>query len=141
MHRSIVSLGDFNMDLLKSLEFSDELQQSYDFKQFVYSATRITSSSSTLNDHLYATSSVDVCFSGTSNLHITEYLAIFCCINYLYSSMHVQQCHRILCNRSCKGLNRELLFSDLSSADWCSIFKHNDIDYQVSAFTSAFLIV
>ena len=44
--------------------------------------------------------------------------------------MHVQQYHRGLRNRLFKGLNRELLLSDLSSTAWSSIFKLNDLDDQ-----------
>ena len=80
IHGSVDLLGDFNIDQLKSLEFSDELQQSWDFKQFVHLATCITSSSSKLIDHLNAISSVDVCSSGMSYLQLPAQLNAYATI-------------------------------------------------------------
>ena len=52
VYHSIVMLGNFNFDFLKSSEFCDDMYQSWNLKQLICSPTCLTNSTSILIDHI-----------------------------------------------------------------------------------------
>ena len=100
LHPSTIIIGDFNIDLLKSSEFCDEMRLSFGLNQLIMSLTRITANSATLIDHVY--SSCDVMAAGTCKLHIADHHVAFCCLNSSTPYTSLSQHHRVTEYRSFK---------------------------------------
>ena len=117
VYHSVLMLDDFNFDLLKSSEFCDDMYQSWNLKQLICSPTRITNFTSKLIDHICISESVNVCASGTTNLHLADHHATFCCIDPILNILPTTQRHRTTCHRSFKDLNNDKLLNNLKTID------------------------
>ena len=91
--------------------------------------------------HIYISESVNVCASGTTNLHLADHYATFCYIDPILHILPTTQPHRTTCHRSFKDLNNDKLLNDLKTIDWISLINQNDVDAQVFEFTKAFIKV
>ena len=74
----VVIVGDFNIDLLKDCFFSNEMKSNFHLTQFITEPTRITKSSATLIDHVYASRRSMMSGSGVINFHLSDHHATFC---------------------------------------------------------------
>ena len=86
-------LGDFNKDLLNTNHNRDWLDTmtSLGLTQLVNSPTRVTSTTSTLIDHIYTSNEENILDTHVSQIGLSDHYAIFCCrkINFsLKSSSH-----------------------------------------------------
>ena len=73
----ITLIGDFNIDLLDDNRFADEFKINFCFDQLIKFATRVTTKSSTLFEHIYMNSYLPV-QAGVFSLGLTNHYAIYC---------------------------------------------------------------
>ena len=73
----ITLVGDFSTDLLDDNRFADELKINFCFDQLIKCATRVTTKSSTLLDHIYTNSCLPV-QAGVFSLGLADHNAIYC---------------------------------------------------------------
>ena len=99
--------GDFNHDLLKSTAFSDELAESLGLKQHIKTATRVTTTSISLLDHVY-TYNVSVHSKAVTKLHFAT-----CCVVATDIANKVVQRYITSQFWSFKNVDNDLLIADM----------------------------
>ena len=99
LHQTIVINGDFNIDLLQSSSFSDELSVDFDLRQHIRRPTCVAKNSCTLIDHIY-TYNTDVTYADACNLHIADHFATLCSISCYSAGSGNSLPHRLRTFRS-----------------------------------------
>ena len=129
--KSIIILGDFNIDLIKCS--SDEkisdyfnLISSYNLLPFITLPTRITGHSKTLIDNIFSNCTDPQIISGNLTSTISDHLPQF----FIYPGMNknfIPRKHNIY-RRSLINYDKNELLSDFKNLDWEVISKINDND-------------
>ena len=138
LYSSIIIVGDFNVDLLKVPQFSEELSDSFTLEQHVRSPTRVTSHSAMLIDHVY-TYGIGISSTQVCELFIADHYSTICSIEARSQTTNVSQIHRTAAFRTFKKLKIEALLKDLSVYPWNCVKELADMNEKVIHFISAFL--
>ncbi len=133
--------GDFNVDLLCNSQLADDLAATFDLKQHIATATRITATSATLIDHIYS-HGIEIITASVSELHIADHCSVSCTVKLQSPLLPNVQCHKYSTFRSFKRLNQEALTADLTAVPWASLLQDAaDVNTMVTAFNNRFLAV
>ena len=90
----VIMLGDFNVDLLPSTEFSGKIQCSFGLEQLIKTPIHTTAKSKTLLDHTYSSENLAI-FPGIVELHIADHQAIYCALSKIDQNGARATCHLI----------------------------------------------
>jgi hypothetical protein len=137
---SIITLGDFNINLLSNASFSDSLKSNYHLVQTITEPTRITNHSATLIDHLYTSQKSIISECGVVNLHLSDHCAIFGTLARDTASVKHKE-RRFICCRSFRRLNEFKLGHDLAALPWSTMDMFDTMDDVISHFHSLLLSV
>lgn len=143
-NKSIVLMGDLNIDLLKPSPLSNnwnEIYTSVDLEQVIDEPTRITATTQTLIDHIYLSSNLKPIYKSAVKYSISDHLPVLVTLdmkNYLTTKKGAS--HLTINYRDFKKFNEELFRNDLSRTTWPE-FKTLDVDNAVKSFNEIFTAV
>ncbi len=152
--KEIIILGDTNCDILPNYSSdqhskevnlqpqSNRLLQIYNLfglHQLIETATRETTSSSTLIDHIATTNKLNVVESGVRHIGLSDHYLIYM-VRKFNGSLHKQ--HKSILTRSMKNFDETQFLNDLLSVDWKSIVSNtDDISIVVENWSNMFSVI
>ena len=135
----IIILGDFNIcmknknsDIYK--KYSNILNM-YALEQLISKPTRISSSSSSLIDHILCNTSEKICQSGVIEVGISDHFAIFCTRKTTREHTGKQSTVRI---RSLKHYTQEAFIEKLEQTDWSELYLCRNVNQAWEMFRKLF---
>ena len=139
--KEIYLMGDINKDLLNSQikNVWTEYIVSFGLTQLVSEATRVTSNSKTLIDHIYSNCPENVNSLNVPKIGLSDHFPIF-----FTRKMHVQppkSNHFTIFYRSFKNFDEAKFTEDLQSVPWDTIKLFDDTDDIMEAWLDLFLQV
>ena len=139
--KEIYLIGDINRDLLNNHinNVWTEYMEPFGLTQLVSKATRVTSNSRTLIDHIYSNCPENVNSLDVPNIGLSDHFPIF-----FTRKMHVQPPktnHFTISYRSFKNFNEAKFIEDLQSVPWDTIKLFDDTDDIMEAWLDLFLQV
>jgi hypothetical protein len=135
---STLLLGDFNIDMLKPHPAWDSTITLLGLKQLVNSSTRITSTTSTLIDHIYSTKPEAISNVSVGNLSISDHYPISCTWSAKLPKAR-KGCHSYITYRTFKKFKESEFLSELNNAPFCTIYNLNNPDGALSVWYAIFL--
>ena len=124
-----IVLGDFNVCLLKNNSgFWNRLTQMlniFNLQQLIDKPTRVTPTSSTLLDHIYANNSNNINQSGVIETGISDHFMIYCTRKVTRSQ--AGKCNSIKI-RSMKHYSKELLTEKLQCISWEPVLQCTEVN-------------
>ena len=139
--KEIYLMGDINRDLLNNQinNVWTEYIEGIGLTQLVSEATRVTSDSKTLIDHIYSNCHENVNFLHVPKIGLSDHFPIF-----FTRKMHVQppkKNHNTISYRSFKAFDETKFIEDLQSVPWDTIKLFDDTDDIMEAWLDLFLQV
>ena len=136
----VLLLGDFNIDISKPHVNWESTFELFGLRQFIYTPTRVTESTSTIIDHIYSNNHNNIVSAGVKELDISDHYLVECNVNFRMhrSSM---KCHTYIRYRSFKHFSKDHFLSDLAQAPFGLIYNHNNPDEALETWNSVFLSV
>ena len=139
--KEIYLMGDINRDLLNNQikNVWTEYMEPFGLTQLVSEATRVTSDSSTLIDHVYSNCPENVNSLYVPKIGLSDHFPIF-----ITRKMHNQppkNVHFTIAYRSFKNFNEAEFIEDLQTVPWDTIKLFEDIDDIMDAWLDLFLQV
>lgn len=135
-----ISLGDFNIDILKCTHQAKtwiQTMESYGFTQLVDVATRVSETSSTLIDQVFSN-----CPHNISSVHVPVFaisdhypVCISRKINRMPNKAHS---HKLITYRCLKRFDENMFIHDLSLQPWNNLLALGDPDLSMSSFIEIF---
>ena len=111
-------MGDFNIDLLKTSPLAtkwNELYSNFGLDQIITQPTRVTETTQTLIDHIYATEDVKILHQSVINYNISDHSPVLV-------KLDMKNNHRsksvLIKYRNSKKFNQTALQTDLQNAVW-----------------------
>ena len=135
---SVLLLGDFNIDLMKSHLAWDSTTTLLGLKQFVSSPTRVTATTSTLLDHIYSNKPEAVSDVTVDSLSISDHFPVTCCFSVKVPQQK-KGGHTFVSFRSFKKFNENNFLRDLSEAPFMDVYQYDDPNQALSAWYRVFL--
>ena len=135
----IIILGDMNICLLHNSPFSKkyiDLLNLNGLSQLIDEPTRVTSTCSSLLDHVICSKENKISQHGVIDLGISDHSFTFCTRK---STKFAIGQHRTATLRSLKSYNEETFNSQLSLVDWSSITNCTDVNEAWSKFQNVFI--
>ena len=118
--KSIILMGDFNIDLLKESHSKNkwtDMYPTFELKQTISEPTRITSTSKTLIDHIYISNKLSQHCTCQAVLGISDHSVVL--TNLKLETPHCsKRSHQTITYRNFKKLHPPSLFRDLSNISW-----------------------
>ena len=139
--KELYLLGDVNRDLLnRQIKTSwSEYMEPFGLSQLVSEATRVTSTTKTLIDHLYTNCPENVTSIDVPKIGLSDHFPIF-----FTRKMHVQPKkgkHYTISYRSFKNFDEAKFSNDLNNVPWDIIHIFDDTNDILNAWTDLFLEV
>ena len=141
-NKDVLLIGDVNCDLLTNnpscyTKKMNEVSESFQMKQVIKEATRITETSETLIDHIYTNFPEKISHSGVIHTGLSDHC-------YVYTIMGKEintdpNDHKYSINRSYKYFDEVSFKSDMRKVNWFEIVHCNNIDDAVNSFEMKFL--
>ena len=122
---SVLLIGDFNIDIRKPQPTWDITTSLFGFRQLVESAARITSTTSTLIDHIHTNNQIMVSEVLVSTASFSDHSPIFCTWSFKLPK-RLSKGHTSIEYRSLKNIHVESFLSDLSVMPFHSELHYND---------------
>ncbi len=123
-------LGDLNVDLLNAanpnLPEISKWQKSFDLVQLIASPTRITTSSSTLIDHIYCSNLKNVIEAKSRPCHFSDHNMIYCRIKRSDDKISKPTTTRL--RRDYKKISDDNLIMFFSNVHWNDFYSKNDVN-------------
>ena len=122
--KTILLLGDFNIDLLKSnidnnISYFLDIMGSYDLLPQILLPTRITDNSQTLIDNIFLDSSTFLPISGNLTYHISDHLPQV----LLLKNTKIDNVKENIYKRNWKKFDQENFIMDFLAVNWDDILK------------------
>ena len=133
----VVLLGDFNIDLLRvnsnaRVEEYLHTMECVGMQQIIASPTRVSSTTSTLIDHIYTNCTSNTIHAGVIETDVSDHFPEFVLFqNCSFVEKH-KPIQRIV--RTFKHFDIESFHSDLSNVNWEQIYKYDDVNVAYTAF-------
>ncbi|MCG8078589.1 MAG: hypothetical protein JAY75_20420 [Candidatus Thiodiazotropha taylori] len=136
--KEILILGDFNKDLSnisQTREWSNSMT-SLGFTQLIHEPTRVTTSTSTLLDHVYTSNEENISTAHVCQLGLSDHFAIFCNrkINYCFK----KNTHKSIKYRTFNNFDEHAFLNDLVTVPWFEIERLGNVDSMLEAWCSHF---
>ena len=138
--KEIIILGDFNIDSLKPNCSWDDILISYNFTQTVNHPTRITSTSSTLIDHIYASCPRNIIETVIPSFAVSDQYPI-CCTWSKKGCKVPKNRHESIKYRCFRKFKLEDFLLDLQSSPLDNVYHYTDPDDAVNYWVNTFKIV
>lgn len=134
-----IILGDFNI-CCKSNTSSlykpyKNILEMFNLKQLIKEPTRITSTSSTIIDHIICNNEEKICQSGVIPIGLSDHLITFCTRKSQKESVNKQNIVRI---RSTKKYSKEVFIEKLATVDWSQLYLCRNVQEAWEKFRSLF---
>ena len=136
----LILIGDFNIDLLKHNPLWDSIISSFGLTQLINNPTRITSTSSTLIDHIYVNNASLINKSTQPNLSISDH-GVISCERYVKRQKQKPNIHSEITFRSFKHFNTNAFLIDLSMVPFDHVYCHTDPNEALSLWYNLYLPV
>lgn len=128
----VVILGDLNADMMASSKLPKRDKQellnfsrAYNFTQLIKEPTRITDTSRTMTDLVFANNEHRIVKSGVVPVPLSDHFLVFCIIK---AGITTKTKPRILEYRSCKNFNPTLFNDDLRNIPWHIVENEDNVD-------------
>ena len=132
-------LGDFNVDLSKEKNVTwDSIITLFGLNQMVKTPTRVTTSSSTLIDHIYTTTPDLVESVSVPPLSVSDHFPVCCQISTKVPKQRQKQ-HTSILYRSMKNFHMGSFCHDLHLAPFHHVYNFSEPDEALSCWYSLFL--
>ena len=136
----IFILGDMNIDYLKPQDvnviWKDGIVPTYNLKQMVQVATRVTNESATLINHIYASKEQLICELNVPEIGLSDHFPVCCTIKTKINQAY--KGHKDINYRSDHKLNLVSFLQDLNEIDW-SLCRDKNVNRAISYFNDKFL--
>ena len=144
--KSIIILGDFNIDLLGKHPHRESwlsVIDNYELSQLITNHTRVTSTKKSLLDHIYVSENILVKYSGVLPWALSDHFPVYVVISKSKLTDNRGAKHMEISYRKTKQLNEELFCNDIVAAMLVDFPKknceiENDVDSVVSLWTKYF---
>ena len=133
-------MGDFNIDLLKKHPAWESTFTLFGLHQLINKPTRVTPTSSTLIDHIYATNPSIVSNVDVPAIGISDHYSV-CCTVACKDITSVNTKHSSIVYRCFKHFNEQAFLTDLSLVPFNYVYNFDDPDSALSHLTEALLTV
>ena len=136
-NKSVILLGDFNVDLMKCdnhliNEFLDSLS-SHLFLPHITQPTRIRDSSKTLIDSIFSNILIEITISGNLTATISDHLPQFIILPNIFSNPPSNESN--IYERGWSNFVQENFILDYFSVDWNSLIKNDkDVNFSFNDF-------
>lgn len=140
-NKSLVIMGDFNIDLLKPSPLGKKWGDIYDnlgVSQLISKPTRVTATTQTLIDHIYVSEDITVMHCDVVDYGISDHYPVFVVLdmkNNLYSK--TKSSHYEIKYRNFTNYDQIALQQDLLNAQWPNCYALS-VDEAVELFASTF---
>lgn len=136
----IILMGDFNIDLMKFTNAWTNIYESFNLTQLIDKPTRITSTSATLIDHIYASSTNNIIELCSPTFGCSDHLPI--CFTWAKRGIKVpQNYHKIINYRSFSCFDKDLFLFDLMNSCLPSVYQFTNPDEALEVWYHNFLNV
>jgi hypothetical protein len=135
---NIILLGDFNLDMLKPQVSWESTFFLYGLKQLVTKPTRVTPTSTTLLDHIYANNQSKISNIRLSDVSISDHCPIVCTWSCKVAKI-AKSTHTTIEYRSFKRFNKDHFLYDLSSVNFSDVYNCSDANDAVAMWYDIFL--
>ena len=131
-NKEIILLGDTNCDLTQKppeqTRYNDskhmlDLYELFSFKQLIEEPTRVTSTTSTLIDHIATTCARNIVRSGVHEISMSDHYMVYCIRKF---NGAVETDHKMIKTRKMKYFNEEAFLADVSGMRWEQIATESD---------------
>lgn len=137
----VLLLGDFNINMFSANPTWESTITLFGLKQLITSPTRVTSTSSTLIDHIYTTNKNRVLGTDVPQVGISDHYPV-CCNWALKSDKPIRKHqHTTIKYRSLKHFNNEAFLFDLSLVSFDDVYQHCEPNGALSEWYRLFLSV
>lgn len=137
---NILLLGDFNIDLNKPQLAWANTTSLFGLHQLVQDPTRVTSTSTTLIDHIYTNHASMVSRVSVSKESFSDHYPVFCTWSFKLPKRPPKG-HTTIKYRSFKNFNQSEFLADLAVAPFRDVFGHSDPDGALEAFYNVFYLL
>ena len=137
--KNVLLLGDFNIDLFKRNNAWSSTTALFGLVQLVPSATRVTSSTSTLIDHVYTTDVHLVHRTWVPEIGISDHFPILCSVQSKIKCKKRE--HTYMSYRSFKNFNPKTFCYDLQQSPFHEVLNYTNPNYSLQHWYSLFLKV
>ena len=138
--KNVLLLGDFNIDLFKSNCVWRSIVSLFGLKQLIQTATRVTSSTSTLIDHIYTNNLNAVLDPTVPRVSISDHFPVTCTWSCKLPKP-ARTDHIYISYRAFKKLNEADFLYDLSMAPFDNVYIHSDPNKALTVWYELFLTV
>lgn len=137
----ILLLGDFNINMFSKNPAWECTTSMFGLKQLITTATRVTSTSATLIDHIYTTNKARVVGTHVPQIGISDHFPV-CCSWALKADHSIKKHqHTTIRFRSLKHFNKDSFLFDLSKVSFSTVYIHTDPDKALAEWHRLFLSV
>lgn len=143
-HNEIIVMGDINIDLKvhdtkckKLMSVTNE----FCLEQLIEEPTRVTSSSSTLIDHVYVSDPHKTVSSGVLKLSLSDHYAVWARHHNKCPEENKINSHRVIEFRQMKHFDVQQFKSDLFNMPWNNVMLHADPNCALEVWYDMFLSV
>ena len=121
----IIMFGDFNMNLLKTNQRWTQTFQNLNLNQIINQPTRVTSSSSTLIDHIYVNNPNHIIEICCPNSGCSDHFPV--CITWLKKGTRIPKSgHKFITYRSFAKFDKDSFLLDLANSDISNVYQLSD---------------
>ena len=136
--KSILLLGDLNIDLSKSYSAWESTYSLVALHQFVNKPTRVTSTTDTLIGHIY-TNRQDLAHNvSVPYIGISDHYPVLCTWS-MKLPRHAPKGHITIQDRAFKRFNKDIFLFDISFAPFSNIYNSSDPDDAILAWNDIFV--
>ena len=130
--KEIILLGDTNCDLTitapdhpagNNSKHIRSLYELFSLKQLIEEPTRVTLTSSSINDHIATTSARNIIESGVHKVSMSDHYMIFCVRKFEGA---LKKEHKVVTTRSMKNFDKDAFLADVAGICWERGFDETD---------------
>lgn len=136
----ILLLGDFNIDMLKPNPAWASTISLFNLHQSVTSPTRVTSTTKTLIDHIYANNPDRLIHTYVPTASMSDHYPVCCTLHCQVPQTKAGK-HTTITYRSYKHFDTSAFLNDLSSCPFDAVYEFNDPDEALAYFCKLFSVI
>ena len=134
----VLLLGDFNIDLLKPHRAWECTTNLVGLKQLVTSPTRVTSSTTTLIDHIYTNRKNNVTDVAVTDFSVSDHFPVVCSW-LLKLPPKTKKGHTTILYRSFKHFDKDAFLYDLHNTPFCNVLNETDPEEALGLWYKLFI--
>ena len=135
--QELILMGDFNIDISNCPpKYWSSVFDQYDFKQIITNPTRVSSTRSTLIDHIYTNKPDNVCEINVPCISLSDHYPV--CATRKLQQNNCRTKPLEIKYRDFKNFNDNAFLQDLSDSEICRVTETNDPNEALSEFYESF---